>query len=120
MKADMTSAEKNALSIILRMVGEGRSLRTYETFKRAAKKLPNKLIAIHYEVNKRLERLHAMYPRQSNELVICFFRPGDRRPVYKPFYPRLSQETVRKALVKSGLWEIMKTGKIAILEHDAA
>lgn len=116
MKSDMTSAERNALSLVLETVGEGRTARTYAEFLRIAKKLPGKLEPIVHEVNQLLQQIHDKDPRLSQVECICTFKSGDLKPVYKTFYRTISRETIRKALVKSGMWEIIKTGKIAVLE----
>lgn len=97
-----TSKESIALDLIFHWLGEERCNRTMEEYRNIAKRLP-KLDALHSYVNQQLSRL-AKLGRAPYQ--ICYFRAGDRHIRYEDFPTKLSRETVRTALMKSGMWQL--------------
>jgi hypothetical protein len=97
-----TSKENIALALIFHWLGEERCNRTYDEYRRIAKRLP-KLEALHAYVNQKLgEFERAGYAPYQ----ICYFRSKDRHIRYEDFPTSLSRETVRSALVKIGMWQL--------------
>lgn len=92
--------ENNALSLIFQFMGESRYNRTYADYMAIAARLPH-LKELHYQVNKLLRQYHASAQPQSG--AICYFRAGDRKPRYGDFPTELSIETIRNALIYSGM-----------------
>ena len=95
----LTSKENIALNLIFEWMRESRINRTMAEYMEIAARLP-KIEALHAYANQRLrEMAHAgIAPFQ-----ICYFKAGDQHPWYEPFPTSLSIETVRMALIKSGM-----------------
>jgi hypothetical protein len=97
-----TPAESIALNLIFEWLKETRFNRSLDEYIAIARRLP-KLEALHAYVNQRLRQLaedgYAPYE-------ICTFKNGDQYWQYKPFPTSLSKETVRTALVHSGMRQL--------------
>jgi hypothetical protein len=97
-----TPAENIALNLIFEWPKESRFNRSLDEYIAIARCLP-KLEALHAYVNQRLSELaEAGYAPYE----ICAFKTGDQYYEYKKFPTSLSKETVRKALVKSGMRQL--------------
>jgi hypothetical protein len=96
-----TAEQDLALNLIFEWLGEIRINRTTEEYMNIASRLPP-LKVLHGIVEQRLRELHA-----SGEPLheICDFRKGDRSHWYRPFPKRISLETIRTALIVSGMRE---------------
>lgn len=94
-----TSKENIALDLIFETLGESRINRTDVEYKEIAARLP-KLFTLHDDVNK---RLHEMAAAGNAPYEICYFKKGDRHPWHEKFPTSLSIETIRTALIKSGM-----------------
>jgi hypothetical protein len=99
-----TSKENIALGLIFAWLGESRLNRTYTEYVDIASRLP-KLEALHAYVN---ERLREMADRGQSSYQICYFKAGDKYIWYEDFPTLLSRETIRTALIKSGMWQLRK------------
>ena len=98
----LTSKESIALNLVFGWLRESRFNRTMDEYIAIAKRLP-KLEALHAYVNQRLRQFadvgYAPYE-------ICTFKTGDQYYQYQKFPTSLSKETIRKALVKSGMRQL--------------
>ena len=94
-----TSKEEIALDLIFDWLGEPRINRTYAEYMEIASRLP-KLAALHAQVNGRLREFA---DRGIAPYEICYFKPRDIYPRYDGFPTSLSMETIRTALIKSGM-----------------
>src|ERR1019366_6321470 len=83
-------------------MGECRFNRTYQAYMDIEARLPPLKVLVH-KINKRLQRLH----KTHNDLLaeICRFKAGDERISYETFPTKISYETLRAALVISGMRE---------------
>jgi hypothetical protein len=96
-----TSAENIALDLIFHWLGEERCNRTMDEYRSIAKRLP-KLEALHAYVN---EMLGDLARAGRAPFQICHFKKGDKYIKFVDFPTSVSRETVRLALVKSGMWQ---------------
>jgi hypothetical protein len=96
-----TSAQNIALNLIFEFLGESRINRTYEEYMQIAAGLPANE-CLHAYVNQRLREIEVS---GNPPYEICHFRAGDRKAWYKPFPTSISLETVRTALLVSGMRE---------------
>lgn len=94
-----TSKENIVLDLIFESRGESRINRTYAEYMAIAARLP-KLFTLHDDVNKRLSE---MATAGNAPYEICYFKKKDRYPWYEKFPTSLSIETIRTALIKSGM-----------------
>jgi hypothetical protein len=99
MKEFLGMKEDLALSLIFEFVGEYRYNRATEEYEAIAANLPP-IKVLHGYVNDRLQEYAKAPPYR-----LCYFRAGDRRAWFEDFPPSLSIETVRTALVTSGMRE---------------
>jgi hypothetical protein len=95
----LTSKENLALDLIFLCVGEERFNRTMKEYEATMAKLPS-IKQLHGYINDRLKDLA---DRGFAPYQICHFKAGDRYPRYEEFPTSISLETVRSALVKSGM-----------------
>jgi hypothetical protein len=98
----LTSKESIALNLVFGWLDESRFNRSMEEYIAIARRLP-KLDALHSYVNQRLKQFAKM---GYAPYEICTFKKGDRYYRYEKFPTSLSKETVRKALVKSGMRQL--------------
>jgi hypothetical protein len=97
-----TPTENIALNLIFGWLKESRINRSMDEYIAIARRLP-KLEALHAYVNQRLRQFaEASYAPYE----ICTFKKGDQYYQYQKFPTSLSKETVRKALVKSGMRQL--------------
>ena len=93
-----TSIENIALALIFESMGESRSNRTFDDYLRIASELPP-LKTLHHIVNQQLAKIvEAGAPDE-----ICRFRAGDKIIRYEPFPTSISIQTIRTALIVSGM-----------------
>ena len=97
----LTSVENIALKLVFAFMNEGQYNRTSEDYMRIALELP-RLKVLHYEVNRLLA---SRLERDGPPYQICRFKAGDERYSFEPFPTSISIETIRSALVKSGMRE---------------
>ena len=97
----LTSVENIALKLVFAFMQQGQYNRTIEDYMRIASELPP-LKVLHYEVNRLLAR---GLERNGPPYEICRFKAGDKRYSFEPFPTSISIETIRSALVKSGMRE---------------
>jgi hypothetical protein len=94
-----TSIENVALNLIFECMGESRWNRTFDDYMRIASTLPP-LKILHYIVNQRLAEIAKT---GAAPYEICRFRAGDNIIHYEPFPTSISIQTIRTALVVSGM-----------------
>lgn len=94
-----TSIENIALDLIFESMGESRSNRTFDDYMRIASELPP-LKTLHHSVNQRLTKIAET---GAAPYEICRFRAGDEIIRSEPFPTSISIETIRTALVVSGM-----------------
>lgn len=104
MARSLTSFENIALTLIFEYMGEGRYNRTSDEYIDIARRLPP-LKVLHYAINQRLEKI-AESSKAPYE--ICRFRAGDKIVRYEPFPTSISIETIRSALVISGMRQLKR------------
>ena len=97
-----TPIQDIALNLVFDEMGECRFNRTYQAYMDIAARLPPLKVLVH-KINKRLQRLHKTHNGRLAE--ICRFKAGDERISYEPFPTKISYETLRAALVISGMRE---------------
>ena len=97
-----TPIQDIALNLVFDEIGECRFNRTYQAYMDIAAQLPPLKVLVH-KINKRLQRLHETHNDRLPE--ICRFKAGDERISYEPFPTKISYETLRAALVISGMRE---------------
>lgn len=97
-----TSVENIALDLIFEWLGESRINRTYDEYMQIAARIPS-IEACQAYINQRLRE----YAKSGNapSSAICYFKEGHQRVWYKPFPTSISLETVRTALIVSGMRE---------------
>src|SRR4051812_49639717 len=94
----LTSKEEKVITLIFEWLGESRINRTYNEYMAIAARIP-KLEACVAHVNQRLAEIAPkMLP-----FCICHFQAGDRSIRWAHFPRSVSKETVRTALIKSGM-----------------
>ena len=94
-----TSLENIALNLIFDFMGERRINRTFGEDMKIAAALPP-LKVLHSAVNQRLSKIAAT---GTAPYEICRFRPGDKIVEYEPFPTSISIQTIRTALIVSGM-----------------
>jgi hypothetical protein len=95
-----TSKENIVIDLVFEWLGESRINRTQAEYDAIIARVP-KDEAVHAYVS---EKLRLMASDGAARYEICYFKRGDRRkPWYEAFPTSLSRETVRTALIKSGL-----------------
>jgi hypothetical protein len=99
MREHLTSKQNVALNIIFDDLGESRFNRSAEEYLGISRRLPT-LKRLHGMVN---DRLQETAKSGAAPYEICPFMAGDQEIWYKPYPTSLSQETVRLALVNSGM-----------------
>ena len=99
MREHLTSEQNVALNIIFDDLGESRFNRSAEEYLAISRRLPP-LKLLHGIVN---DRLQETAKSGTAPYEICPFMAGDQEIWYKPYPTSLSQETVRLALVNSGM-----------------
>lgn len=97
---ELTHGESIALSLVFDALGEGQINRSAYEYAKIAQSLPA-LKILHHLVNETLgERLRS--PQYANR-EICRFKAGDKVVEYEPYPRHISPETIRMALVWSGM-----------------
>lgn len=95
-----TPIQDIALDLAFDVMGESRINRTYQAYMDIAAQFPP-LKVLMYKIN---ERLHELHKAEGNRLPkICRFKAGDERVTYDPYPETISYETLRAALVISGM-----------------
>lgn len=92
--------ENIALSLVFEMLGEIRINRTSDEYMAITARLPA-LKVLEYLVNEALQKFNKT--QQPEPGSICHFRAGDLKPRYGDFPTKLSIETIRNALIYSGM-----------------
>ncbi|MGD9920369.1 MAG: hypothetical protein AB7V13_02835 [Pseudorhodoplanes sp.] len=95
-----TSYENIALNLIFEWLGESRYNRSSEEYGTIAARIPS-LDACHAYVNQRLQEFKLNGTRPFDG--ICRFKAGDKIVRFEEFPESMSRETVRTALVVSGM-----------------
>jgi hypothetical protein len=98
----LTPKEEIVINLVFAWLGESRTFRTMKEYIAIALRIP-KNEAVHAYVNQRLREIAKA---GSAPYEICYFKLGDRYPLYVNFPTSLSIETVRKALKKFGVPEL--------------
>lgn len=94
-----TSKENIALNFIFEFMNEPRCNRTSDEYVKIAARLPC-IESLHAYVSEQLRKIAASgVPAYE----ICRFRAGDQGYRYEPFPKSLSRETIRSALIVSGM-----------------
>lgn len=93
-------AESLALSLIFEVMGESRFNRTSGEYMAIAARLP-RLKQLHFQVNVLWKNYKKSLPPRA--AAICYFRQGDLKARYGDYPEELSIETIRNALVVSGM-----------------
>ena len=99
-KSFPTPIQNIALDLVFEVMGEERINRTDKEYMEIAAKLPP-LKQLVSAINKRLRQLHKTDRDRLYE--ICRFKAGDERYTYEPFPKKISYETLRAALIISGM-----------------
>ena len=102
-----TSKENLAITLMFESLGESRFNRTMAEYNAIAARAP-KLQAMHIDVNRRLQEMAAA---GDAPYQICYFKAGYTIISYEPFPTSLSLETIRRALVKSGMRDLQREHK---------
>lgn len=97
-RGDLTSEQSLALSVIFQIMGESRVNRSRAEYMHIASSLPP-LKVLHLQVNEYLQN-NADWLSKAK---VCNFKAGDRSIWYKPHPTSISIETIRLALVNSGM-----------------
>lgn len=95
----LTSKENIVLDLIFESMGESRINRTYAEYMAIASRLPM-LEPLRQDVN---EKLREMAAAGNAPYEICYFKVKDKNHWYRKFPESLSMETIRTALIKSGM-----------------
>lgn len=92
------SLEELAVDLLFADFGEHRYNRSAQEYAHLSSLIPP-LKDAHYRVNQQLRKLiESGLPLPE----ICYFRPDDLAPVYKPFPTSISSETLRHGLITTG------------------
>ncbi len=100
MAALPTPFQDIALNLAFRVMGECRFNRTYQEYMDIAARLPPLKVLVH-KINEQLQELHNDDGIRLPE--ICRFKARDERYTYGKYPREISYETVRAALVISGM-----------------
>lgn len=92
--------ENIALSLIFEVMGESRFNRTHNEYIAIAARLPH-LKKLRFQVNVLWKKYRTSLPPRSG--TICYFRQGDLKARYGDYPEELSIETIRTALIVSGM-----------------
>lgn len=92
--------ENLALSLIFEVMGETRFNRSSGEYMAIAARLPH-LKELHFQVNLLWAKYIKSRPAQTAD--ICYFRQGDLKARYGNYPGTFSIETIRSALVVSGM-----------------
>jgi hypothetical protein len=99
----LTPVQDVALNLAFAVMGERLINRTCDEYMAIAASFPP-LKVLTYKINQLLKHLHECDGCGGFRLPeICRFKPGDERWDYEPYPTEISQETVRAALVLSGM-----------------
>jgi len=95
-----TPHQEIALDLVFLVMDEERINRRYDEYMNIAARSPPPKVLLHL-INERLHLLH----RDHSHLLpkISRFRIGDQHIVYEPFPKSISAETLRLALIRSGM-----------------
>lgn len=105
----LTSHENIALNLIFEWLGESRFNRTRPEYQEIATRIPS-IEACHAYVNQRLQEFKTKGNRPFDE--ICRFKAGDKVIRYEKFPESMSRETIRTALIVSGMRMLMPTRRV--------
>jgi hypothetical protein len=98
-----TPLQNIALNWVFHVMGECRFNRRLSEYLAIAARLPP-LKVLHWKVNEALRQYREYCGRHGIRLPqICRFKPGDERWDYEDYPSSLSKETIREALVVSGM-----------------
>ena len=97
-----TPIQNIALSLIFQVVGESRYNRTAADYMAIASRLPP-LKRLHFMVNAALRKFLESCPTSPPEMLR--FSKGHQRYCFEPYPCSISMETIRAALVVSGMRE---------------
>jgi len=96
----LTSVENIALGLIFEWLGESRINRTYDEYMQIAARIPS-IEACQAYINQRLREYAESNSAPSRE--ICYFKAGHQGIWFKPYPTSISLETIRTALIVSGM-----------------
>jgi hypothetical protein len=99
MSSYLNSKENLALELVFGLLGEERCSDTGKDYADIIARLPP-IKVLHGQIN---DRLKAWAKAGFAPHQVCHFKVGDRYPQYEEFPTSLSLETLRSALVKSGM-----------------
>jgi hypothetical protein len=102
----LTSTQNITLNLIFAFMEERRWNRNYSEYVDIAARLPP-LKDLTFQVNRLLQQLHKCNDECNGFILpeICRFKAGDKRIIYEPYPKKISKETIREALVVSGMRE---------------
>jgi hypothetical protein len=103
-KGFLTSFQNITLSLVFAVMEEHRNNRTYDEYMAIAAGLPP-LKELTFQVNRLLQQLHKCNDECGGFILpeICRFTAGDERIIYERYPTKISYETIRQALVASGM-----------------
>jgi hypothetical protein len=103
----ITPLENLALSLVFQSIGEEQINRTMIEYREIAARLP-KDIALHRQINDLLAKMarEGIAPTE-----FCSWKKRDRYWHNKPYPAQISLETMRRALVKSGMRELQSESR---------
>jgi hypothetical protein len=102
MKSFTTHIQEIAVSLAFAVMDESRINRTYQEYMTIAASFPP-LKVLTFRINELLRKLHETEGTRIPQ--ICRFKAGDRFINYEPYPKTISYETLRAALVISGMRE---------------
>jgi hypothetical protein len=91
------SLEELAVDLLFAALGEHRYNRSAQEYATLCSLIPP-LKRADYLVNQQLQKLNEL----GMQYEICYFRPGDLAPVYRPFPTSISLQTLRNGLIATG------------------
>jgi hypothetical protein len=98
-----TAVQEIALNLVFAIIGESRINRTAREYADIAARLPPLKVLAH-QVNAELHWMHQRSARSGVPLPqLCRFKAGDQRYTFEDYPREISQQTLRTALVVSGL-----------------
>jgi hypothetical protein len=111
----LTPIQEIALNLIFVVMGENRFNRSYEEYVGIAARLPP-LKVLKSKLDELLQHLHRCSGCNGVLLAeICRFKAGDQIITYEPYPKTISYETIRIALVNSGMrkprWENVRRSR---------
>jgi hypothetical protein len=98
-----TAIQDIAINLVFAVMGESRMYRSQTEYAAIAARLPP-LKVLTYRANEQLKRLHEDSALRGSRLPeLLRFKAGDERWAYEEYPRQISAETIRTALVITGL-----------------